>query len=137
MVGSFQTVTRVQHTRAPATAGGARRPRRCCRPAGQTSRLPGRHISEALAGSLGIAPTCNIDPERRDPSMFEPIHGSAFDIMGQGLANPMCTFWSVVVMLAHLVGPEAARLRMAAIERVRPMRGCTCATSAATRRRRR
>ena len=52
-------------------------------------------LAAALAGSLGIAPTGNIDPERRYPSMFEPIHGSAFDIMGKGLANPVGTFWSV------------------------------------------
>ena len=52
-------------------------------------------LAAALAGSLGIAPTGNIDPERRYPSMFEPIHGSAFDIMGKGLANPVGTFWSL------------------------------------------
>ena len=51
-------------------------------------------LAAALAGSLGIAPTANLDPERRYPSMFEPIHGSAFDIMGQGVANPIGTFWS-------------------------------------------
>jgi len=49
-------------------------------------------LAAALAGSLGIAPTGNIDPERRFPSMFEPIHGSAFDIVGKGLANPLGTF---------------------------------------------
>ncbi len=59
-------------------------------------------LAAALAGSLGIAPTGNIDPERRYPSMFEPIHGSAFDIMGKGLANPIGTFWSVVMLLEHL-----------------------------------
>ena len=59
-------------------------------------------LAAALAGSLGIAPTGNIDPERRYPSMFEPIHGSAFDIMGKGLANPVGTFWSVVMLLEHL-----------------------------------
>jgi tartrate dehydrogenase/decarboxylase/D-malate dehydrogenase len=58
-------------------------------------------LAAALAGSLGIAPTGNIDPERRYPSMFEPIHGSAFDIMGQGLANPVGTFWSCVMLLEH------------------------------------
>ena len=56
-------------------------------------------LAAALAGSLGIAPTGNIDPSRRFPSMFEPIHGSAFDIMGKGLANPIGTFWSCVMML--------------------------------------
>jgi tartrate dehydrogenase/decarboxylase/D-malate dehydrogenase len=64
-------------------------------------------LAAALAGSLGIAPTGNIDPERRYPSMFEPIHGSAFDIMGQGLANPVGTFWSCVMLLEHL-GESAA-----------------------------
>jgi len=75
-------------------------------------------LAAALAGSLGIAPTGNIDPERRYPSMFEPIHGSAFDIMGQGLANPVGTFWSVVMMLEHLGEPVAAAIVMRAIERV-------------------
>ncbi|MRD46110.1 tartrate dehydrogenase [Caenimonas koreensis] len=75
-------------------------------------------LAAALAGSLGIAPTGNIDPERRYPSMFEPIHGSAFDIMGKGLANPIGTFWSCVMMLEHLGESEAARKLMAAIEAV-------------------
>jgi tartrate dehydrogenase/decarboxylase/D-malate dehydrogenase len=75
-------------------------------------------LAAALAGSLGIAPTGNIDPERRYPSMFEPIHGSAFDIMGKGLANPIGTFWSVVMMLEHLGEPAAAAAAMRAIERV-------------------
>jgi tartrate dehydrogenase/decarboxylase/D-malate dehydrogenase len=75
-------------------------------------------LAAALAGSLGIAPTGNIDPERRSPSMFEPIHGSAFDIMGKGLANPIGTFWSVVMLLEHLGEPAAAGRVMRAIERV-------------------
>ena len=75
-------------------------------------------LAAALAGSLGIAPTGNIDPERRYPSMFEPIHGSAFDIMGKGLANPIGTFWSVVMLLEHLGEQEAAAAAMRAIERV-------------------
>ena len=75
-------------------------------------------LAAALAGSLGIAPTGNIDPERRYPSMFEPIHGSAFDIMGKGLANPVGTFWSVVMMLEHFGEMEAARQVMAAIEQI-------------------
>ncbi len=75
-------------------------------------------LAAALAGSLGIAPTGNIDPERRYPSMFEPIHGSAFDIMGQGLANPVGTFWSAVMLLEHLGEPGAARRLMTAIEQV-------------------
>jgi len=74
-------------------------------------------LAAALAGSLGIAPTGNIDPERRYPSMFEPIHGSAFDIMGQGLANPIGTFWSCVMLLEHLGEVQAAQTLMAAIEK--------------------
>ena len=75
-------------------------------------------LAAALAGSLGIAPTANIDPERRYPSMFEPIHGSAFDIMGKGLANPVGTFWSVVMLLEHLGEMDAAERVMQAIEQV-------------------
>jgi tartrate dehydrogenase/decarboxylase/D-malate dehydrogenase len=75
-------------------------------------------LAAALAGSLGIAPTGNIDPERRSPSMFEPIHGSAFDIMGQGLANPIGTFWSAVMMLEHLGQSAAASDLMRVIESV-------------------
>jgi len=75
-------------------------------------------LAAALAGSLGIAPTANLNPERKFPSMFEPIHGSAFDIMGKGIANPVGTFWSAVMMLDHL-GENAAGARlMKAIERV-------------------
>jgi tartrate dehydrogenase/decarboxylase/D-malate dehydrogenase len=73
-------------------------------------------LAAALAGSLGIAPTGNINPEGEFPSMFEPIHGSAFDIMGKGVANPIGTFWSAVMLLEHL-GEEAAGQRlMKAIE---------------------
>jgi tartrate dehydrogenase/decarboxylase / D-malate dehydrogenase len=75
-------------------------------------------LAAALAGSLGIAPTGNIDPARRYPSMFEPIHGSAFDIMGKGLANPVGTFWSIVMMLEHFDEMTAANNLMAAIEHV-------------------
>jgi tartrate dehydrogenase/decarboxylase/D-malate dehydrogenase len=75
-------------------------------------------LAAALAGSLGIAPTGNIDPERRYPSMFEPIHGSAFDIMGKGLANPVGTFWSCVMLLEHLGEHAAAHKLMQAIEQV-------------------
>jgi tartrate dehydrogenase/decarboxylase/D-malate dehydrogenase len=75
-------------------------------------------LAAALAGSLGIAPTANLDPERRYPSMFEPIHGSAFDIMGQGIANPVGTFWSCVLLLEHLGETAAAATLMAAIEGV-------------------
>ena len=75
-------------------------------------------LAAALAGSLGIAPTANLNPERAFPSMFEPIHGSAFDITGKGIANPVGTFWSAVMMLEHLGEGDAAARLMAAIERV-------------------
>jgi tartrate dehydrogenase/decarboxylase/D-malate dehydrogenase len=75
-------------------------------------------LAAALAGSLGIAPTGNINPERTFPSMFEPIHGSAFDIMGKGIANPVGTFWSAVMLLEHLGEAKAAQRLMKAVERV-------------------
>ena len=75
-------------------------------------------LAGALAGSLGIAPTANLNPERVFPSMFEPIHGSAFDITGQGIANPIATFWTVAMMLEHLGEAPAAAAIMAAIEGV-------------------
>ena len=75
-------------------------------------------LAAALAGSLGIAPTANLNPERKFPSMFEPIHGSAFDITGKGIANPIGTFWSGVMMLDHLGEASAAARLMRAIERV-------------------
>jgi tartrate dehydrogenase/decarboxylase/D-malate dehydrogenase len=74
-------------------------------------------LAAALAGSLGIAPTANLNPERKYPSMFEPIHGSAFDIVGKGIANPIGTFWSASMMLEHLGEPAAAARLMRAIER--------------------
>jgi tartrate dehydrogenase/decarboxylase/D-malate dehydrogenase len=75
-------------------------------------------LAAALAGSLGIAPTGNVDPERRAPSMFEPIHGSAFDITGKGIANPVATFWTGAMMLEHLGEKPAADLLMRAVEQV-------------------
>jgi tartrate dehydrogenase/decarboxylase/D-malate dehydrogenase len=75
-------------------------------------------LAAALAGSIGIAPTANLNPERRFPSMFEPIHGSAFDITGKGIANPVGTFWSATMMLEHLGENAAATRLMRAIERV-------------------
>jgi tartrate dehydrogenase/decarboxylase/D-malate dehydrogenase len=75
-------------------------------------------LAAALAGSLGIAPTANLNPERRFPSMFEPIHGSAFDIAGTGVANPIGTFWSATMMLEHLGERAAADRLMRAIEKV-------------------
>ena len=75
-------------------------------------------LAAALAGSLGVAPTGNVDPERRFPSMFEPIHGSAFDITGKGIANPVATFWTASMMLEHLGEPGAAGVLMRAVEQV-------------------
>jgi tartrate dehydrogenase/decarboxylase/D-malate dehydrogenase len=74
-------------------------------------------LASALSGSLGLGPTANLNPERRFPSMFEPIHGSAFDITGKGIANPIATFWTAALMLDHLGEPAAASRLMAAIER--------------------
>jgi tartrate dehydrogenase/decarboxylase/D-malate dehydrogenase len=73
-------------------------------------------LAAALSGSLGIAPTANLNPERRFPSMFEPIHGSAFDIAGKGIANPIATFWTAAMMLEHLGEAKAAARLMRAIE---------------------
>ncbi len=75
-------------------------------------------LAAALAGSIGVAPTANIDPSRRRPSMFEPIHGSAFDITGKGIANPIASFWTAAMMLDHLGEPDAAARLMSAVERV-------------------
>ncbi len=75
-------------------------------------------LAGALAGSIGVAATGNIDPQRRFPSMFEPIHGSAFDITGKGIANPVASFWTAAMMLDHLGESDAAARLMAAVERV-------------------
>ena len=75
-------------------------------------------LAAALTGSLGIAPTANLNPERRFPSMFEPIHGSAFDITGKGIANPVATFWTASMMLEHLGEKEASVRLMKAVEAV-------------------
>ncbi|QJR15922.1 tartrate dehydrogenase [Usitatibacter palustris] len=75
-------------------------------------------LAAALSGSLGIAPTANLNPEREFPSMFEPIHGSAFDIAGKGIANPIATFWTAAMMLEHLGEAKAAARLMKAIETV-------------------
>jgi tartrate dehydrogenase/decarboxylase / D-malate dehydrogenase len=74
-------------------------------------------LAAAVAGSIGIAPSANLDPTREFPSMFEPVHGSAPDIAGQGVANPIGAVWSEVLMLEHLGHAEAAADVMAAIER--------------------
>jgi tartrate dehydrogenase/decarboxylase/D-malate dehydrogenase len=75
-------------------------------------------LAAALAGSMGIAPTANLNPERKFPSMFEPIHGSAFDITGKGIANPIGSFWSGQMMLEFLGEKAAADSLMRAIEGV-------------------
>ena len=75
-------------------------------------------LTAALAGSIGIAPCGNIDPSRRFPSMFEPIHGSAPDIVGRGVANPIGQIWSSVLMLEHLGEESAAKRLERAIESV-------------------
>ncbi len=75
-------------------------------------------LAGALAGSLGVAPTANINPEGRFPSMFEPIHGSAFDITGKGIANPVASFWTAAQMLEHLGEAGAASRLLTAIEEV-------------------
>lgn len=75
-------------------------------------------LAAALAGSIGIAPTSNLDPTRQNPSMFEPIHGSAFDITGKGVANPVATFWTASEMLSWLGEEEAANKMMMAVEAV-------------------
>ncbi len=75
-------------------------------------------LAAALAGSLGVAPTGNVDPQRRYPSMFEPIHGSAFDITGKGIANPVASFWTAAMMLEHLGEKSAAAMLMVAVEQV-------------------
>ncbi|RDD63553.1 tartrate dehydrogenase [Ferruginivarius sediminum] len=73
-------------------------------------------LAAALSGSLGIAPTANLNPEKRLPSMFEPIHGSGFDIAGKGIANPVGAFWTAAMMLDHLGEGEAAGALMNAVE---------------------
>jgi tartrate dehydrogenase/decarboxylase/D-malate dehydrogenase len=75
-------------------------------------------LASALAGSLGIGATGNIDPSRKRPSMFEPIHGSAFDITGKGVANPLGSFWTAAMMLEHLGEKPAAQRLMRAVEAV-------------------
>jgi tartrate dehydrogenase/decarboxylase/D-malate dehydrogenase len=73
-------------------------------------------LAVALTGSLGIGATANLDPSRKRPSMFEPIHGSAFDIIGKGVANPLGAFWTACLMLDHLGELGASQRLMQAIE---------------------
>ena len=75
-------------------------------------------LGPACTGTIGIAPAANINPERTHPSVFEPVHGSAPDIAGQGIANPIGQIWSGAMMLDHLGEPEAGAAVVKAIERV-------------------
>ncbi len=75
-------------------------------------------LGPAIAGTIGIAPSSNINPERNFPSMFEPVHGSAPDIAGKGIANPIGAIWSAAMMLEHLGQPEAHAMIIQAIEKV-------------------
>ena len=75
-------------------------------------------LGPACTGTIGIAPSANINPERNFPSLFEPVHGSAPDIAGQGIANPIGQIWCASMMLEHLGEPEAAAAVLAAIETV-------------------
>jgi tartrate dehydrogenase/decarboxylase/D-malate dehydrogenase len=75
-------------------------------------------LGPACTGTIGIAPSGNINPERKFPSVFEPVHGSAPDIAGQGIANPIGQIWSGAMMLDHLGEGEASAAIVKAIERV-------------------
>ncbi|KAL4945716.1 hypothetical protein BDV06DRAFT_230164 [Aspergillus oleicola] len=75
-------------------------------------------LAAGLAGSIGVAPSSNLDPTRKNPSLFEPVHGSAFDITGKGVANPVATFWSAAEMLKWLGEKEAGDKLMGCVERV-------------------
>jgi len=75
-------------------------------------------LGPAITGTIGVAPSGNINPEGLHPSLFEPVHGSAPDIAGQGIANPVGQIWSAAMMLDHLGEAEAAAAIMQAIEHV-------------------
>ena len=75
-------------------------------------------LAAALAGSIGIAPTSNLDPSRKHPSMFEPIHGSSWDIAGKNIANPIATFWTAAEMIRWLGHDGAADGLMKCVENV-------------------
>ena len=75
-------------------------------------------LAAALAGSIGIAPTSNLDPTRGNPSMFEPIHGSAFEIVGKGIANPIGAIWTGAEMLRWLGKDDDADVLMECVENV-------------------
>jgi tartrate dehydrogenase/decarboxylase/D-malate dehydrogenase len=75
-------------------------------------------LGPACTGTIGIAPSANLNPERVFPSMFEPVHGSAPDIAGKGIANPIGQIWSGAMMLEHLGEQDAAGAIIKAIEKV-------------------
>lgn len=75
-------------------------------------------LAAALAGSIGIAASANLDPERNNPSVFEPVHGSAFDIMGKGIANPIGASWAAAEMLAWIGEQTSADTVMSAVAKV-------------------
>src|SRR6202034_2382590 len=80
-------------------------------------------LGAAVVGSIGLAPSANLNPEREFPSMFEPVHGSAPDIAGKGIANPVAQIWSGAMMLDHLGEPDAARAVEKAFMEVLAARG--------------
>lgn len=92
-------------------------------------------LGSAMVGSIGVAPSANLNPEKNHPSMFEPVHGSAPDIAGKGIANPIGTLWSLVLMLEHLGLKEMGDMLMQAItatvrsKKLTPDLGGRCSTS--------
>ena len=96
-------------------------------------------LGSAMLGSIGISPSANLNPEKEFPSMFEPVHGSAPDIAGRGIANPIGTIWSIVLMLEHLELNEMVELLMNAMtatimeKKLTPDLGGTLTTSEVTR----
>ena len=82
-------------------------------------------LAAALGGSIGIAPSSNLDPTRKNPSLFEPVHGSAFDITGKGIANPVAALWSASEMLQWLGEKEAADILLRATQETCSLGVCT------------
>lgn len=75
-------------------------------------------LGSAIIGGLGLSPSGNINPERKYPSMFEPVHGSAPDIAGRGIANPIAQIWSLALLLGHLGRTDLEKVIVSSIERV-------------------